>query len=509
MCRKASFVISSFFAAVLFVCAIPSRADQVSHARIVRLSFVEGDVAYQLDPGSTWQRAMMNLPIQQNFSLRTDAGYAEVEFESGLVIRLAQKTQIEFPELSLIDGRKVTSIKLDSGTIIATSDVAKTDQFTISSGNLEITPHNGRFRVDAVSPENWVTVFRGKVDVADGSRNTVVDSGYTLHDGASADSFTTAKNTTEDAFDKWVAQRDSSLQNSEMAANGIVSDRNYPSTMADLYDYGLWYNVPGYGMAWQPYGVGATWMPFSMGEWAFLDGGMGWNWISGEPWGWLPYHYGAWFDVPGEGWFWMPENMGVFMPGNASFVNVGGVTGWTPILATPSNPGKVRPTPASPIHVVVAGAAGNGVIAAGMRGQVDPSSVTRTPTLAANFSQTNSPSVLGVIKAGVKVTALAQPSVLVTTASYANTPLSAGGGRPAMSAPRASAVAVTRAPSTFARFGGSNSSGIRPVVGNSSGGFSSAHSSSQVAPSAAANSAPAGHMSAGSTSSGSSTGGKH
>jgi hypothetical protein len=531
MFRKIS-VALSIFSALLLVCAISSRADQVSHARIVRLSFVEGDVAYQMSAGSTWQRAMMNLPIQQNFSLRTDAGYAEVEFESGLVIRLARNTQVEFADLSLIDGRKVTSLKLDSGTIIATCDVAKTDQFTVSSGNMEITaPKNGRFRVDANSGQNWVTVFHGKVDVADGAKTQVVDSGNTLHDGGDADGVSTAKNSTEDAFDKWVTQRDQAQMNSQSAASDIVSAKNYPSTVSDLYDYGLWYNVPGYGMAWQPYGVGAGWMPFSAGEWMFMNGGfdMGWNWISDEPWGWMPYHYGAWFDVPGEGWFWSPENMGAFMPGNASFVNVGGVTGWTPVLANPTNPNKVRPAPGSPIHVVLAGTAGNGVINAGMRGQVNAGMINRTAGLAANYSQSTAPSVLHMMSAGVNVTALAPRSAMNrsfgpvgesnVSAGMAGRPIGGAplGGRPAMLAPHTSAVAVPRAPSTFARYSGPSSSGIRPVGGGSSGGFSaargsfgpsgssagSAHSSGPAMGSAGA----AGHASGGS--SGGSAGAKH
>src|SRR5689334_19999939 len=100
----------------------PTLADEtVTHVRIVRLSFVEGDVAFQ-SAGSTWQRAMMNLPIRQGLSLRTDAGYAEVEFETGLIVHLAGNTQLEFVELSTNDGIRVTSLKLDHGTMIATSN---------------------------------------------------------------------------------------------------------------------------------------------------------------------------------------------------------------------------------------------------------------------------------------------------------------------------------------------------------------------------------------------------
>ena len=54
------------------------------------------------------------------------------------------------------------------------------------------------------------------------------------------------------------------------------------------------------------------WSPYSMGMWSWYPG-MGYTWISGEPWGWLPYHYGNWNFSPGFGWFWMPgESMAIF-----------------------------------------------------------------------------------------------------------------------------------------------------------------------------------------------------
>src|SRR5277367_6736176 len=90
-------VLSFAIMAIAIVAGMPpfAHADAVSHARIVRLSFLEGDVAYQnQSSGSTWERAVQNLPIREGLSLRTDSGYAEVEFESGLVVHLAGNTQL-------------------------------------------------------------------------------------------------------------------------------------------------------------------------------------------------------------------------------------------------------------------------------------------------------------------------------------------------------------------------------------------------------------------------------
>jgi len=57
----------------------------------------------------------------------------------------------------------------------------------------------------------------------------------------------------------------------------------------------------------------------------------GWTWVSYEPWGWAPYHYGRWF-VYGGGWGWWPGPVyagydPVWAPAYVSFFGFGG-GGW-------------------------------------------------------------------------------------------------------------------------------------------------------------------------------------
>jgi hypothetical protein len=492
MRNKISFrlaVLSSAIIAIAIVATFPmAHADVVSHARIVRLSFVEGDVAYQ-SPGSSWQRAVMNLPLQQGFSVRTDAGYAEVEFESGLVVQLAGNTQLEFKQLSLIDGHKVTSLKLDQGTLIATANLEKGDDVSISSGNGDVTvPHSGRFRIDSAQSQNWVTVFRGKVEVANGGNNTEVDNGKTLHFGSAsagdADQSSVDRSPRTDAFDKWASDREQAQENAQVGAGEFLRQRDYQFSTADLYNYGMWSNISGYGMAWQPYGMGANWMPFSNGLWAFDDLGGGWMWASSELWGWTPYHYGGWVYLDGEGWFWIPQNLGTFYGGTANFVTVGNQVGWTPTAPTPVNPTKVKfapITPTTPVRVVFAGSGSNGVIVAGPRGIVPGASPVKIASgPASTFVQTSAPSVAALGSSGVIVTSRG-PMRPVSTLAYSPRGTSTGvgapsTGRPTAMAPHSSPVPVLRAPSTFAVAGsGSRSSGVTPVI--SSAYHGSSHSS--------------------------------
>ena len=44
-----------------------------------------------------------------------------------------------------------------------------------------------------------------------------------------------------------------------------------------------------------------------MGRWVDEDY-YGWTWVSGDPWGWAPYHYGNWY-MSSFGWAWYPGSI--------------------------------------------------------------------------------------------------------------------------------------------------------------------------------------------------------
>src|SRR5260221_4591388 len=95
-----------------------------SHARIVRLSMVQGDVRFARDvkgdplndARSGWEGAVLNLPIRQGYVVATDAGRAEVEFENGAMAFLAENTVLEFFDLSSEDGGITTRLILRQGS---------------------------------------------------------------------------------------------------------------------------------------------------------------------------------------------------------------------------------------------------------------------------------------------------------------------------------------------------------------------------------------------------------
>src|SRR5262249_16249602 len=78
------------------------------------------------------------------------------------------------------------------------------------------------------------------------------------------------------------------------------------------------------------------------GRWTWEDW-YGWTWVSSDPWGWAPYHYGRWFHQPGFGWcwypglrsvrhYWSPALVGFFGFGGGGGFGFGfGNVGWVPL----------------------------------------------------------------------------------------------------------------------------------------------------------------------------------
>jgi Family of unknown function (DUF6600) len=102
---------------------------------------------------------------------------------------------------------------------------------------------------------------------------------------------------------------------------------NWPYDISDLNTYGEWVQSGNYGKAWKPY-VAAGWAPYENGHWSYADGN--WTWISYEPFGWVVYHYGDWYDDSFYGWVWLPSS-DVWSPARVTWVNYGDYVAWAPI----------------------------------------------------------------------------------------------------------------------------------------------------------------------------------
>ncbi len=345
---KRNFLLSLF--ALLFIGVanpLAASADS-SHARIVRLSQIQGDVRFTrefhgdptTDLKAVWETAQLNLPIRQGNVLSTGNGRAEVEFENGAMAFLGANSILEFFDLSLNDGSRVTRLILRQGSASFYDRSQNGDYFSVTGGDFSVEV-SGRatFRLENFDNGSTVTVQNGRVIVLQDENPTPLEKGHSLtvnsQDSANP---VIAQAAPSDEFDRWVSNR---IQNEQTVTSQAVPNSGstvYASGYADLYTYGSWMNVNG-SNCWRPFGMGLGWSPFDYGSWYF-DGGLGgWGFIGSAPWGWLPYHYGGWYFSPVFGWVWNPGNSFYgrpqpYRPVTAVFVHSGNSTGIVPL-----NPG--------------------------------------------------------------------------------------------------------------------------------------------------------------------------
>lgn len=335
----------SFFSAALLVfAAASSTVADTSHARIIRLSYVQGDVriAHNISGDSlqsgenTWEAATLNIPIHQKDVLATDNGRAEIEFESGTVAFLAENTVLEFYDLSLEDGEFTTRLILRQGSASFSVRPGRGDYFSVTGGDFSVEANEkSSFRMNNYDDGSDVQVFQGHISVLSKGKTTPVGKGQSLSmHAADQDSVSVASAANKDEFDQWASGRIDAGQAALTASQQYSGVYDYTSGFGDLYTFGGWYSVAGYGYCWRPYGVGFGWNPFQFGRWIFDPFFGNWVFIGGQPWGWLPYHYGSWVFQPGLGWVWTPTGAFPYARGGA-FGRGGRGTGvWKPVTAT-------------------------------------------------------------------------------------------------------------------------------------------------------------------------------
>jgi hypothetical protein len=326
--------------ACLALISQPAGAQDYSYARVVRLSLVDGSVQVLRPEAEGWEDGLVNLPIRQGYTISTAYGRAEIEFESGATARLAEHSTLEFTELALADGNRLTRMLLQRGTATFYANLSRNDVFEVSTPHLSLdVPGNARFRVDALDWGTMVSTLKGEVNVNSSAGPYRVTKGQTLtfNPGAAEPALLT-RNRELDDWDRWVAGREETITTaSSNSLQYVNSSVRYG--LADLSNYGGWFFDASHGYVWQPWGYSGGWSPYLQGRWMYVNS-VGWTWVSFEPWGWLPYHYGRWI-LTHRGWAWIPGGFGRWHPGLVAWVNYGNFIGWCP-LGPRDRPG-IRP----------------------------------------------------------------------------------------------------------------------------------------------------------------------
>jgi hypothetical protein len=284
-----------------------------------RLSHVDGSVQVLQGDQTAFEQAVANMPLAEGSRVQTgDDGRAEVQFENGSIARLTPKSSMTLTQIQRgPEGAANTEVEMLSG--LGYFELrSRGGEDSLVFGPNTIVPVDGsavvRVNMDANPVE--MSVFDGKIHVTSGTQFAVdVHADETIRfDATDGSRYFLAEEVNADSWDGWNNDRDQALSQQAMkrteASQSAANPGGGGMGWSDLDQNGNWYSMPGYGNVWAPYGMTAGWDPYGSGYWGYYGGGAGYAWISGYPWGWLPYRCGGWNYFNSFGWGWMPAGCG-------------------------------------------------------------------------------------------------------------------------------------------------------------------------------------------------------
>ena len=297
MTRRFCFSLLAFSLFIVSAWAVPKEDE---YMRLVRLSYIEGNVSFQHAADVDWSAASVNLPLEPGDRIYTGYdGRAEIELDDGSVYRLARNTDIEI--LSLNEERIQIRVLVGLSTLMIASDT----DFEIDTPAAAFTAlRKGTYRLGVDEDGNCDAIVRkGELEAANDHFSRRIQAGEMVRVAMNdADEPEYSRYDERDEWDEWNDRRNADMN--------VYTGRKYlPDTVYiganDLHRHGHWINVDSYGLAWVPNAVDVSWAPYSVGRWCYRPF-YGWTWVSYEPWGWLPYHYGRWYRSSMYGWCWLP-----------------------------------------------------------------------------------------------------------------------------------------------------------------------------------------------------------
>jgi hypothetical protein len=314
----------------------PGAGDPPS--RVARLSSMQGGVSFQAAGSNDWGVATLNSSITTGDRLvADDGGRAELEI-GGVAARVGSATDVTVTNLT--DG--LLQLGVPAGTLrLSVYRMNPGDTIEVDTPNGAVSvlePGTVRIATSSAGTETIVSVERGRVDLSGPNLSQAIGGGRTvrLAAGDGGVQLTNAPHPGPDEFDEWSASRDAVLTNPSSQSETYVNP-DIPGVQ-DLDANGQWQTDDDAGPIWYPTTVAVGWVPYRYGHWGWAEP-WGWVWISDEPWGFAPFHYGRWALVRNR-WGWVPgprRGRPYYSPALVAFADGGGfgmsvgVSAWFPL----------------------------------------------------------------------------------------------------------------------------------------------------------------------------------
>ena len=326
--------------ALCTVAALPALAvaQEEPPARVGRVSFVEGQLAFHTKGETTWSSAAVNYPVATGASFWTDPkSRAEIRI-GAQTINLSGNTEIDIVKLN----EQVLQLAVPQGRVevqLRQLGEGESAELDMPRGGVWLL-QPGIYDIDAGTPAQAtrVAVVDGRARFVGGTVDIGVNAGQAASISGTQTLTASLEKFAPDAFAEWCRTR--AYHEHRLATPYYVSPRM--TGYEELDEYGAWRSVPEYGQVWYPRGLPAGWSPYTNGYWIW-EAPWGWNWIDLEPWGFAPFHYGRWAQIGGA-WGWVPGAFvaaPVYAPALVAFIAdpaailasafAGPLVGWFPL----------------------------------------------------------------------------------------------------------------------------------------------------------------------------------
>lgn len=311
---------------LVFILLYPALAHS-NDLGLIRLSLIDGDVQVMIKDATDWTPAAINLPLYEGDRIwAAEDSKAELQIQGGVYARTDGNTALD-----------ILTITPDSA------------QFYLDRGHIYLNNRRGGIKtVQVDTPQSSVRSYDNSIMLVDVSEEGVVEvsvlKGYAYAESRAGATRVSAGNTltvrgediadlapigSPDEWEQWNMDRDR-----RVTAWG-ESSRYLPDELheysSDFDDNGHWVYASDYGYVWTPTVVEAGWAPYSVGSWIWDRGN--YVWISYDPWGWAPSHYGRWVFISSYGWSWVPPAAGAVYwgPGYVGWVVTPAYVAWVPL----------------------------------------------------------------------------------------------------------------------------------------------------------------------------------
>ena len=330
--------LASALLAFTLLAAVPAFAQEEPPARVGRVAFVQGTLAFH-DKGETaWSAAAVNYPVATGGAFWVDPkSRAEIRI-GAQSIDLAAGTEIEITKLD----QQVMQIAVPQGRVevhLRQLGEGESVEIDVPRGGVWLL-QAGVYDIDAGSADQpaRVAVYDGSARFVGGAVELAVKAGDAAVLSGNNPVVANVEHAAPDEFAQWCRSRDYDLH--RLASPYRVSSRM--TGYEELDQYGAWRTADDYGEVWYPSSLPADWVPYRDGSWVWEEP-WGWNWVDAEPWGFAPFHYGRWAYID-NAWGWVPGGFvadPVYAPALVGFIAdpaailasavAGATVGWFPL----------------------------------------------------------------------------------------------------------------------------------------------------------------------------------